>query len=308
MRRDFACQTVDAFLLDDLRMLVRLAIREDLGRTADLTTLALVPGGSHGSASIISRSPGVAAGLDLIATMIDEMEASIELEQHHRDGQPFESRTCLATLRGTTRDLLTCERTILNFLGRLCGIATLAHRYVVQVAGTKARIYDTRKTTPGWRRLEKYASRQGGAHNHRLGLHDAILIKDNHLACRASVTGELLDSGQAVREAKRYLASQPFPNVEQAIVEVEIDRISQLMPALEAGPDIVLLDNMSLDQLRECVAIRNQTAPQVELEASGGVRLETVAGIASTGVDRISVGAITHSAINLDLGLDWDLK
>lgn len=307
MRRDFASQTIDAFLLDDLRMLVRLAIREDLGRTADLTTLALVPGGSLGSASIIARSPGVAAGLDLIPTMIDEMEASIELDQHHHDGQPFESRKCLATLRGTTRDLLTCERTILNFLGRLCGIATLANRYVREVAGTKARIYDTRKTTPGWRRLEKYASRQGGAHNHRLGLHDAILIKDNHLACRASVTGALLDSGQAVREAQNYLASQPFPDVEQAMIEVEIDRISQLLSALEAGPDIVLLDNMSLDQLRECVAIRNQAAPQVELEASGGVRLDTVAGIAATGVDRISVGAITHSAINLDLGLDWDL-
>jgi nicotinate-nucleotide pyrophosphorylase (carboxylating) len=203
---------------------------------------------------------------------------------------------------------LTCERTILNFLGRLCGIATLASQYAQKVEGTKARVYDTRKTTPGWRRLEKYAVRCGGGRNHRSGLYDGILIKDNHLACRASRDGKLLDPATAVQLAKSFIASGAYRFEHPPMIEIEIDRVSQLNSALSAMPDIVLLDNMNCDLLKECVAIRNRMAPSVELEASGGVNLETISNIAKTGVDRISVGALTHSAINLDLGLDWILN
>ena len=306
--RDFQPQMLDADLLDDLRQLVRLAVREDLERWVDLTTVALVPTGTKGSASIIARSPGNAAGVALITSIVDEMDGALEVETFVEDGDTFTPKTKLATLRGDTRDLLTCERVILNFLGRLCGIATLSASFVQKVSGTKARLYDTRKTTPGWRRLEKYATRMGGAHNHRTGLYDAILIKDNHLACRASATGELLSPDAAIREARALLASKAYPGLESRIVEIEVDCIEQLESALRETPDIVLLDNMTNDELRACVALRDRMAPEVELEASGGVRLDTIAGIAATGVDRISVGALTHSAINLDLGLDWDLS
>ncbi len=239
--------------------------------------------------------------------MIDEMDADIQLECFIEDGAPFERKAKLATLSGSTRDLLTCERTILNFLGRLCGIATQAREYCRRVEGTRARLYDTRKTTPGWRRLEKYATRAEERATIEADCTMRFLIKDNHLACRASATGALLEPAEAVREARRFLAAEPFLGVQNAIIEIEIDRISQLESALSEGPDIVLLDNLSVDQLRECVQIRDRLRPGVELEASGGVNLETIGAIASTGVDRISVGALTHSAINLDLGLDWVL-
>lgn len=307
MPADYRQQTIDAALRDDLCHLVRLAIREDLDRTADLTTMALVPQGGRGSAYILPRVAGIAAGFDLIETMLEELDARITLVQHVQDGESFQPKQPLATLSGETRDLLTCERTILNFLGRLCGIATLTGRFVSQVQGTKARVYDTRKTTPGWRRLEKYAVNRGGGTNHRLGLFDGILIKDNHLACRAASDGQLLDAGAAVLAAKAFLTSGAFRFENPILIEVEIDKVSQLETALLAGPNIVLLDNMNCELLRECVSIRNRIAPEVELEASGGVNLDTIASIAQTGVDRISVGALTHSAINLDLGLDWVL-
>jgi nicotinate-nucleotide pyrophosphorylase (carboxylating) len=307
MPADYRTQTIDAALRDDLCQLVRLAIREDLDRTADLTTMALVPQGGQGSAYILPRVHGIAAGFDLIETMLEELDARISVTLHVADGDGFQPKQPLATLSGETRDLLTCERTILNFLGRLCGIATLTSRYASKLQGTQARVYDTRKTTPGWRRLEKYAVHCGGGHNHRLGLYDGILIKDNHLACRAAADGQLLDAGAAVETAKAFVKSGAFRFENPIMIEVEIDRISQLESALLAGPDIVLLDNMSCDQLRECVAVRNRIAANVELEASGGVNLDTIANIAQTGVNRISVGALTHSAINLDLGLDWVL-
>lgn len=308
MPTDYRSQTIDSALLDDLSQLVRLAVREDLDRTADLTTLALVPAGIEGAAVIVPRVAGVAAGIDLIEAMLQEMEAQITWTQHVGDGQVFEPKQPIATLVGSTRDLLTCERTILNFLGRLCGIATLTRRYVVKVQGTNAHVYDTRKTTPGWRRLEKYAVRCGGGRNHRMGLYDGILIKDNHLACRAVSEGSLLDPGTAVQTARTFVASGAYRFEQPPMIEIEIDQISQLESALHALPDIVLLDNMSCDLLKECVEIRNEKAPSVQLEASGGVNLDTVAKIAATGVERISVGALTHSAINLDLGLDWKLS
>lgn len=308
MHADYHSQTIDVALLDDLSHLVRLAIREDLDRTADLTTLAIVPQGIRGAAVILPRVPGFAAGVDLIEAILQELDTQISWTQHVGDGERFEANQPLATLVGEARDLLTCERTILNFLGRLCGISTLTSRYVAKLAGTNARVYDTRKTTPGWRRLEKYAVRCGGGRNHRLGLFDGILIKDNHLACRASKDGKLLDPGTAVLLAKSFVASGAYRFEYPPMIEIEVDRLSQLESALSALPDIVLLDNMSCDQLKECVSLRDRVAPSVELEASGGVNLGTIGNIAITGVDRISVGALTHSAINLDLGLDWILN
>jgi len=308
MHSDYQPQTIDPALLDDLSHLVRLAVREDLDRLGDLTTLAIVPKGIPGSAVILPRVPGFAAGMDLIEAILQELDTQITWTQHVGDGERFAPKQPLATLSGETRDLLTCERTILNFLGRLCGIATLASRFAAKVVGTKAKVYDTRKTTPGWRRLEKYAVRCGGGRNHRLGLFDGILIKDNHLACRAAKDGKLLDPGTAVQTAKAFLASGTYRFEHPPMIEIEIDRISQLESALSALPDIVLLDNMSCDQLKECVVLRDRLAPSVELEASGGVNLDTIRNIALTGVDRISVGALTHSATNLDLGLDWILQ
>jgi nicotinate-nucleotide pyrophosphorylase (carboxylating) len=304
---DYRSQTIDEFLLEDLSEILRLAIREDLDRSIDLTTMAIVPAGVRGSAALVSRSHGVAAGIDLIDEMIAELDVEIQWDQQVGDGQAIEPSQVLSVLRGDARDLLTCERTILNVLCRLSGVASLTKRFVDAVRGTQARVYDTRKTTPGWRRLEKYAVRCGGGHNHRLGLYDGILIKDNHLASRAAANGELLDAGQAVEHAKAFLASGSIQREEPVMIEVEIDRIEQLESALKASPNIILLDNMSCQLLSQCVAIRDRLAPSVQLEASGGVNLQTIAGIAATGVDRISVGALTHSAPVHDIGLDWKI-
>jgi len=303
--RDYPQQTRDIFLKDDLEQLVRLAIREDLGRGMDLTTIAVVPPGLPARAHIIARQPGVVAGGDLLPWIEQTLQASIELSLHISDGTEFEKGACLATLNGDARDVLTCERTFLNFLGRLCGIASWTAEHVRLIADFPARLYDTRKTTPGWRRLEKYAVACGGGRNHRLGLYDAVLIKDNHLACHARLTGRLLSPSEAIRHARAFLAEQPDAPSD-AIVEIEVDSLEQLNDALPANPDIVLLDNMSTDQLRDAVGRRNRVNASVQLEASGGVRLNTLRAIAETGVDRISVGALTHSAINLDLGLDWE--
>ena len=304
---DYRSQTIDESLLEDLTEILRLAIREDLDRSVDLTTMAIVPPGVTGSASLISRSHGVAAGIDLIDEMLAELDAKIQWDQRVGDGEVIEPGQVLSVLNGDARDLLTCERTILNVICRLSGVASLTRRYVDAVRGTKARVYDTRKTTPGWRRLEKYAVRCGGGHNHRLGLYDGILIKDNHLASRAAANGELLDPGQAVAMAKAFVASGAVKFEQPPMIEIEIDRISQLESALGAGPNIILLDNMSCELLSQCVAIRDTLASGVELEASGGVNLGTIGGIAATGVDRISVGALTHSAPVHDIGLDWKL-
>lgn len=304
--RDYDQQSLDAFLKDDLEQLVRLAIREDLGRGMDLTTIAVVPPGLPACANIIARQPGVAAGLELLPWIEQTLQASVGVKLLVADGSTFQRGDCLATLTGDARDVLTCERTFLNFLGRLCGIATWTAEHVRLIADLPVRLYDTRKTTPGWRRLEKYAVACGGGKNHRMGLYDAILIKDNHLACHAHVTGKLLSPSEAILHAREFLAQQSDAPSD-AIVEIEVDSLTQLDDALPANPDIVLLDNMSNDELRDAVARRNAVNPSVQLEASGGVRLNTLRGIAETGVDRISVGALTHSAINLDLGLDWEL-
>ena len=306
--REFT-QTVWNDQLDrDLRDLLRLAVREDAGDLGDLTTLALVPEDATGGAAVVVRQPGVIAGLpaaEIAVAMIDpRLRWTVEAE----DGATVEAGKCVARIDGPARSLLTAERLVLNLLGRMSGIATLTRQYVEAVAGTKARIYDTRKTTPGWRRLEKYAVRCGGGHNHRTGLFDAVLIKDNHLALGADIRSANragYTPAEAVARARRFLEEQGMSGPLGPIVEVEVDTLEQLDEVLPAGPDIVLLDNMSPAMLSEAVVRRETAGLAAELEASGGVSLATVGAIAQSGVDRISVGALTHSAVCLDIGLDW---
>lgn len=253
------------------------------------------------AAAIVSREPGVIAGLPAAECVLREMNTDIEWSALVEDGTQIERGSTVATLSGSTRDLLTAERPVLNFLGKLSGIASLTRRYVDQVAHTPAKIYDTRKTTPGWRRLEKYAVRCGGGTNHRTGLFDAILIKDNHLA-----QGNW-NLAEAIVAARKFLRQQQDanPNLADAIVEIEVDTLEQLAEALQATPDIALLDNMTCEQLSAAVRQRDAASAVTELEASGGITIETIRSVAETGIDRISVGALTHSAIGLDLGLDW---
>jgi nicotinate-nucleotide pyrophosphorylase (carboxylating) len=304
--KDFQQLDWNAGIEDDLRQIVRLAVREDLDRHYDWTTVALVGPDERGRAVMVARKAGIVAGLRAVPVVIDEMHADIELDSRARDGDEVAAGTVLAELAGSARDMLTCERPLLNIVGRLSGIATLARQFVRAVDGTRARIYDTRKTTPGWRRLEKYAVRCGGGHNHRTGLFDAILIKDNHLALVAQGS---ISPADAVRTTRAFLArlaaEQSAPDM---LIEIEVERLDQLDNVLRAGPDIVLLDNMPLEQLRMAVARRDEIAPQVELEASGGATLDTVHEIAATGVERISAGSLTHGAPWLDVALDWILS
>lgn len=301
MVKEFSQIDWDERLIDDCRQIVRLAVREDLDRFCDWTTLALAPADQRGQTAVMARRDGTIAGLKAAEVALDEMEIKAAWKPAARDGQPVVAGECVAEIEAPIRDLLISERILLNLIGRLSGIATLTRQYVDAVQGTGARIYDTRKTTPGWRRLEKYAVRCGGGRNHRTGLFDAVLIKDNHLALAACSPGD------AVQRARQFLHEMmpSGPRAGQMIVEVEVDRLEQLDDVLPHGPDIVLLDNMSPDQLRDAVSRRGAANPAVELEASGGVTLQTVRAIAETGVDRISVGALTHSAVSLDVGLDW---
>jgi nicotinate-nucleotide pyrophosphorylase (carboxylating) len=263
--KDFHQLEWDGSLEDDLRQLVRLAVREDLGRQNDWTTVALVGPDTQGRAAIIARQAGVAAGLRALPVVIDEMQAPIEIEFCAADSDTVERGAVLVNLAGSARDLLTCERPLLNLLGRLSGIATLTREYVKRTAGTRARIYDTRKTTPGWRRLEKYAVRCGGGYNHRTGLFDAILIKDNHLAMASQSN---LTPADAVRRARDFLAQIDTQYVDkQMLLEIEIDSLAHLDAVLDTGPDVVLLDNMQLDELRSAVHRRDERAPHIELEA-----------------------------------------
>ena len=308
--RDFQQIQWDQQLEDDCRALIKLAVLEDLGLQQDWTTLALVPADRRGSADLVAREPGIVAGILTLATVFDEMDSRVEVVTKVCDGEAVPAGAVLATLTGSVRELLTSERTLLNLLARLMGVATLANRYVQAVKGTKARIYDTRKTTLGWRRLEKFAARCGGACNHRLGLYDAILIKDNHLA-QAPQQDEASPSmaAQAVIRAREFLqnTSREIP-LDHLLLEIEVDTLEQLTAVLPTQPDIVLLDNMPPTMLQKAVKIRGELAPKVQLEASGGVRLETLREIAETGIERISVGALTHSAGSLDLGLDWQSR
>ncbi len=276
--------------------ILELAIREDLGKAGDLTSSATIPAQAKGKAVFIARRDGVLAGLPACKRTIERIDPTIEFKPQLNDGDVLGPGFWIATIEGPMRSILAAERICLNFLQHLSGIATLTRRYVDAVAGTKAAILDTRKTLPGWRLLEKYAVRMGCGANHRLGLHDGILIKDNHLAAiRKSEGGyDIKIAIGRCREAN--------PNIP---VEIEVDSLEQLERALAYRPDIVLLDNMNADLLRAAVGRRNEVATTVLLEASGGVNLDTVRQIAETGVDRISVGAITHSVTALDIALDY---
>ncbi len=224
------------------------------------------------------------------------------------DGDHVQPQQTIATLSGDAHLILVIERTCLNFVGRLSGVASLTRQFVDRVQGTRAEVFDTRKTTPGWRRLEKYAVACGGGQNHRMGLYDAVMIKDNHLAFFRSRVEDSADTiPRALELARKWVArhANELPHGENTIVQIEVDTLEQLRIALPSKPDIVLLDNMTTDQLGQAVEIRNDMAPAVLLEASGGVNLDTIGKIAQTGVERVSVGALTHSAPNFDVGLDW---
>lgn len=268
--------------------IVRLALTEDLGRAGDLTTDATIPAGTQMRAVIAARKPGVLAGLDAATHALRLIDRDVRLTVEKHDGAALTPGDIIAELDGAARSILIAERTMLNFLGRLSGVASLTRQYVDAVAHTKARVVCTRKTTPGHRALEKRAVRCGGGTSHRYGLDDAILIKDNHIAaCNGSIA-------DALNRAKAYAGHL-------RMIEIEVDNLAQLEEALKHGPHAILLDNMDLATLRQAVAL---TAGRVPLEASGGVTLSSLAAIAETGVDFISSGALTHSAPNLDLGLD----
>jgi nicotinate-nucleotide pyrophosphorylase (carboxylating) len=280
-----------------LDAVIDLALAEDLGDVGDVTSRATIPAGQTGRAAVVARAPGVLAGIEAAARVAERVDPGLRFEPRLADGAPLSKGDVIATLAGPMRSLLSAERTLLNFLQRLSGVATLTRQYVDAVAGLKVQVLDTRKTTPGWRLLEKAAVRAGGGTNHRVGLYDAILIKDNHLA---AVRGEHGPRHEIEVAIARCLEGSPgLP------VEVEVDSLDQLAVALKCGSEVVLLDNMSVGDLKEAVRMRNATAPGVLLEASGGVNLTTIRGIAETGVDRISVGALTHSAKALDIALDY---
>ena len=312
MQKEFQQIAWDERLEDDWHALLRLAVAEDLGDAGDVTTRALVPEDAIGAAVFVARRPGVLAGMTAAEMTADYIDARLQWTPLCEDGGELAPGDHIARIEGPAASLLTAERLILNLLSRLSGIAALTARYVEAVAGTRARIYDTRKTTPGWRRLEKYAVRCGGGCNHRTGLFEAILIKDNHLALgvQACLDGTAATAAytpaEAVRRARRFIETQvPQANREGMIVEVEVDTLEQLDEVLAVAPDIVLLDNMTPEQLAEAVRQRNAVGADTDLEASGGVNLETIGAIARSGVERISVGGLTHSAVGLDIGLDW---
>ncbi len=291
---------------DACRRLVEIALDEDLGpvrsplegRVGDLTSQAFISEQQAGSAAFVARTAGVVAGLPAAAIVLAEVGGAVGLRTLIGDGKRVQPGDRIATVAGPMRLILTAERTALNFLQRLSGVATLTQRYVDAVAGLRAQVLDTRKTTPGWRVLEKYAVRCGGGKNHRMGLYDGVLVKDNHLAA-------LGGGADAFRRLREELDRSGFWGDRPVPLEIEVDRLDQLDGAFACRPDVVLLDNMTLEMLREAVRLRTAHAPKVLLEASGGVNLDTIRAIAETGVDRISVGALTHSAPALDIALDY---
>lgn len=275
-----------AIILDPI---VRLALAEDLGRAGDLTTDATIPCDTRLAAVIRARQPGRLAGLDAAAHTLNLVDPGVAMQVETADGSPLEPGQVIARFEGPARSILTAERVMLNFLGRLSGVATLTARFVERIAGTGATIVCTRKTTPGHRALEKRAVRCGGGTSHRYGLDDAILIKDNHIAACGSISA-------ALERARAYSGHL-------RMIEIEVDTLDQLEEVLAHPPHAVLLDNMDTGTLARAVEMIDG---RCSAEASGGVTLETAAEIAATGVDFISVGALTHSAPNLDLGMDVD--
>jgi nicotinate-nucleotide pyrophosphorylase (carboxylating) len=281
------------------RTLVALALAEDLGDRGDVTSQAVIPVGMTAAAAFVARTPGVLAGGPCLEKVCTAVDPALAVEVRLHDGTRLEKGSVIATVRGPLQALLAAERTALNFLQRLSGVASLTRRYLDLVPGWKGQLLDTRKTTPGWRLLEKYAVRMGGGHNHRLGLYDAILIKDNHIA------GVLATHTTDTPVRKAVELARAYPGNAGLSVEVEVDTLAQLREVLPAKPEIVLLDNMGPELLREAVSIRDGLSPKTLLEASGGINVHTLPGIAATGIDRISIGGLTHSAPALDIGLDY---
>lgn len=275
---------IPGFDLDDF---VTRTLAEDMGEEGDVTTLSTVPGKARFSAEMNNREPIVVAGLGIAAAFFLRLDRAVEIDIAAVDGQALPAGAVLMRITGNARAMLTAERSALNTLQHLSGIATLTRRYADAIAGTGATLLDTRKTLPGLRALDKYAARMGGAANHRMRLDDGVLIKDNHVA----VAGDVAEAVRRARAANTGLQ-----------VQVEVDRLAQIEPALAAGAERLLLDNMPPAMLREAVAL---VAGRVPLEASGGVNLETIRAIAETGVDFVSVGRITQSAPAVDIGLDY---
>ena len=268
--------------------LVRSALAEDVG-SGDVTTMSLIAQGSFASGVIVAKEPLVVAGVDLAIASFRELEKSIDFSVEVLDGQDGDFFQPLIRIHGPARALLTAERTALNFVQRLSGIATLTAKFVQQVSGTNTKILDTRKTVPGWRVLEKYAVACGGGINHRFGLYDQVMIKDNHLV---AVGGNIKKAVKCARE-----------NYPKLKIEVEADTVEQAKTAAEAGADIILLDNMSCEELIQSIEL---ISGRSKTEASGGITMDTVREIAETGVDYISIGAVTHSAPAVDIGFDFD--
>jgi nicotinate-nucleotide pyrophosphorylase (carboxylating) len=282
----------DAFISPlEIEEAVTRALKEDLGRAGDITSIATVPEDARGRAVAVARKAGVVSGLPLFAETFRRLSPQIAIEPHARDGQPIKAGTRLMTIAGSARDILSAERSALNFLGHMSGIATATAAFVARIAHTKARIICTRKTTPGLRAPEKYAVRCGGGFNHRFGLDDAMLIKDNHIAVAGGIRAVLTRAKQAAGHLVK--------------IEIEVDSLDQLKEVLDVGlADVVLIDNFDLDSMRRAVAM---VGGRLVVEASGGITLESAAAIAETGVDYLSSGSLTHSVQNLDIGLDIEM-
>ncbi len=284
--------------VDQIRPLIKMAVAEDLG-PGDWTSELLLKEGDRARAHIVTREEIKVSGMDIARAILPHYDERLSLEVHVDDGEGAPRNGRLATVEGPLVPMLSAERVVLNFLQRLCAIATSTDQYVQAVKGTGVQIFDTRKTIPGWRLLDKYAVRCGGGHNHRLGLYDGVLVKDNHLA----------EFGSKLQARLREVVAEARSVRHVKFVAVEVDRVDdQLGHVLQVpGIDIVLLDNMDQEQLRRAVRMRSDTCAACSgplLEASGGITLDTVALVAGTGIDRIAIGAITHSAVAVDIGLD----
>jgi nicotinate-nucleotide pyrophosphorylase (carboxylating) len=287
----------------EVSALITLALREDLGTTpsrtldilGDITSLAFIPADSISMATLVARESLTLSGLEVATECFLRIDPTLTIRPHASEGDAIQAGQTLLSINGSTHSILSAERTALNFLGRLCGIATLTRRYADAVTGTKVHLLDTRKTTPGWRLLEKQAVKAGGCVNHRMGLFDAVLVKDNHLAALGDLSLLPPVLGRISKE---------HPGL---VIEIEADTLVQVEQLLNMPEiDVILLDNMSCELMGQAVALRDKIAPNILLEASGGVTLERLPEIARTGVDRISVGALTHSALNADLSLEID--
>jgi len=284
---------VELLSADEIRRAVQIALAEDIG-SGDVTTLSIVPEDAKAKAVMRAREHLVVSGLSLAETTFRELDSDLHIFYAAQDGERAAPGAVLLRIEGSARPILTAERVSLNFVQQLSGIATLTSQFVEAIQGTHAEILDTRKTTPGWRRLEKYAVACGGGHNHRFGLFDMVLVKDNHLAALKS------ESPNAIAAAlQRARTAHP-----ELRIEVEADTLDQVEQAVEAGADLILLDNMNPVQLRLAV---QKCKGRAQTEASGGVTLASVRAIAETGVDFISVGALTHSARAMDVGLDFEM-